>query len=153
MATGFMCCRFFVDPPEEAPPDPKDPNVIYFGPGVHEVEAMQVTSGKTVYVAGGAIVYGKPKGPNEPGGPIFELDGSNITLRGRGIIDGSRYAHGHNIVQLHASKVRVEGVIMRDSSTWTFPVWGDHVQVRDIKILVIARTRTASISAMGGRWT
>ncbi len=33
-----------------------DPNVVFSGPGIHEVSHMVVTNNQTVYVAGGAIV-------------------------------------------------------------------------------------------------
>ena len=46
----------FANPPEVDVPSPGDPNVRYFGPGVHTIGAGQpITSGQTVYVAGGAL--------------------------------------------------------------------------------------------------
>ena len=77
----------FANPMETEIPRPTDPNVIYFGPGVHQTETVHVTSGQTVYIAPGAVIYGIPSTVNH-GGPIFSLDGSNIVLRGRGIING-----------------------------------------------------------------
>ena len=129
--------HLFANPLETDAPRPDDPNVIYYGPGVHEVESVQVGSGKTVYIAGGAVLYGKI-GPGCPGGPIFVLHGSNIVLRGRGIIDGSRFpkpSPGGNILAAYGTNIQVEGVILRDSSSWTFPVKNcDQVKIRNIKI-------------------
>jgi hypothetical protein len=48
--------HLFVDPMEKDLPDPKDPKVIYFGPGVHHVQSVAVNPGQTVYVAVGAVV-------------------------------------------------------------------------------------------------
>ncbi|HEY1685046.1 MAG TPA: glycosyl hydrolase family 28 protein [Tepidisphaeraceae bacterium] len=135
--------HLFVNPIEKDVPKQGDPNVIYFGPGVHEIESMTVTSGKTVYLAPGAMVYGKALGDGKGGppvhgygGPIFWLKGDNITLRGRGIIDGSRMLHRQgNILVAQGKNIRVEGVTLRDSSSWTFPVIAsDHVKIQNIKI-------------------
>ncbi len=133
--------------PEENPPRPDDPNVIYFGPGVHEVSHLEVGSGKTVYVAGGAVVRGVI-GPDEPSrissysglktySPTLVLRGDHITLRGRGIIDGSRCTtHARQLLVVQGADVRVEGVVLRDSSTWTIPIrQSDRVTVENVKIL------------------
>jgi hypothetical protein len=127
--------HLFANPFETDAPKSNDPNVIYFGPGIHEVERIQVGSGKTVYIAGGAVIYGKATAANF-GKPIFSLNGSNITLRGRGIIDGSRYpGKAGNILIAQGTNIHVEGVVLRDSSTWTFPVINsDGVTIRNIKI-------------------
>jgi hypothetical protein len=127
--------HLFVNPPEKDVPAPNDPNVIYYGPGVHEVESVAVTSGKTVYLAPGAVVYGK-QSPGSPGGPIFLLKGSHMALRGRGIIDGSLCPyHTRSALEIRGSDIRVEGVTIRDSSTWTLPIKvADRVQIDNVKI-------------------
>ena len=43
----------FANPPETAIPRPDDPNVIYFGPGVHRIGSLKVGDGKTVYLRPG----------------------------------------------------------------------------------------------------
>jgi hypothetical protein len=139
--------HILANPPEQDPPRKDDPDVIYFGPGVHEVTHMEVGSGKTLYVAGGAVVRGVI-GPDEPFGissysglktysPTFHLRGENITVRGRGIIDGSRSStHARNLMLVQGSDIRVEGVVFRDSSTWNIPIRRcDRVTVRNVKIL------------------
>ena len=50
--------HLFANPPETDAPQPGDPNVIYFGPGIHEVSQLVVRNNQTVYVAGGAVVRG-----------------------------------------------------------------------------------------------
>lgn len=117
-------------------PKADDPNVIYFGPGRHEVTATTVYSGKTIYVAGGAVLYGKPA-PGSPKGSVFALEGKDITLRGPGVIDGSLCPlHTHCLVQVKGTNITVRDVVLRDSSTWTMPLFGvNHVQVKNVKIL------------------
>jgi hypothetical protein len=130
--------HLFVNPPETNLPKADDPKVIYFGPGIHEINQVKVTSGQTVYIAGGAILYASPLEAGKSTGPMFLLSGTNITLRGRGIIDGSKRPHpggGHPIVA-EGTNIRVEGVILRDSPTWNFPIRkSDNVDVRNLKII------------------
>lgn len=127
--------HLFVNPIEKDQPNPKDPNVIYFGPGVHHVQSVAVNSGQTVYVAAGAVVYGDGGGDN-PKAPIFRLQGSNITLRGRGIIDCSLCPlHTRSIVGVTGSNIHIEGVTLRDSSGFTLPVRrSDGVKIDNVKV-------------------
>lgn len=127
--------HLFVNPLEKDLPDPKDPKVLYYGPGVHHVQSVAVNAGQTVYVAAGAIVYGEGNGEN-PHAPIFRLQGADITLRGRGIIDGSLCPwHTRSIVGATGSNIRIEGVTLRDSSGFTLPVRrSDGVKIDNVKI-------------------
>ncbi len=130
--------HLFANQLEEDVPRADDPNVIYFGPGVHIIPPLQVGSGKTVYVAEGAFVYGK-LGPTQTEGPVIWLNGSNITLRGRGVIDGSLFTKDNragNLVKVTGSNIRVEGVILRDSSNWNLPiVQSRQVEIENVKIV------------------
>ncbi len=126
--------HLFANPPETNAPHQGDPNVIYYGPGIHEVDNVRVTSGQTVYVAGGAVVRGVPK----PGGrSLFSLEGENITLRGRGIIDGTLCpTHSRHMVSVRGTNILLEGVILRDSSVWTVPIRrSEQVKVNNLKLL------------------
>jgi hypothetical protein len=139
--------HLFANPPEAAPPRPDAANVIYFGPGIHEVSHLVVSNNQTVYVVGGAIVRGVilPDEQFRISGysglrtysPTFELRGTNITFRGRGIVDGSRCpTHARNLLSVQGRDITLEGVILRDSSTWTIPIRrSDRVQVRNVKVL------------------
>lgn len=139
--------HLFANPPETDVPRPDDPNVIYFGPGVHQVSHLVVGDNKTVYVAGGAVVRAVIE-PDETFSitaysglrnyaPTFELRGRNITVRGRGIIDASGCpTHARNMVFVRGSDITLEGVILRDASTWNIPIrQSDRVTVRNVKIL------------------
>ncbi len=125
--------HLFANPPETQVPRADDPNVIYFGPGVHEVAGVTVGSGKTVYVAAGAVV----KGTADRRSPVFTLAGEHITLCGRGIIDGSLCpTHLRNLLLVRGKDITVEGVIFRDSSVWTIPIrQSDRVTVKNVKLL------------------
>ncbi len=139
--------HIFANPMEAGAPAPDDPNVIYYGPGIHEVTRVVVGDGKTVYVAGGAVVRGVI-GAGEKFSisgysglknyaPTFELRGKNIAFRGRGIIDQGRCTtHARHPVLVHGQDVSLEGVIIRDSSVWTIPIRrSDRVTVRNVKLL------------------
>lgn len=72
----FQNLQLFSNAVEEDRPKSGDPNVIYFGPGVHNIGRMEIPSNKTVYIAGGAIVEGG-----------FIMDHvKNVNIRGRGIL-------------------------------------------------------------------
>jgi hypothetical protein len=139
--------HLFANPPEANAPRSGDPNVLYFGPGIHEVSHVVVSNHQTVYVAGGAIVRGVVR-PDEKYSissysglrnysPTFVLRGTNITFRGRGIVDGSQCpTHARNLVMVQGQDIRLEGVILRDASTWTIPIrQSDRVTVKNVKVL------------------
>lgn len=128
--------QLFANPPEEAAPKPGDPGVLYYGPGLHEVDNVPVDSGKTVYIAGGAIVRATANAGTR-GGAAFVLRGSNIVLRGRGIIDGGRCpTHARNLISVVGTNIVLEGVILHDSSHWTVPIRrSENVTVRNLKLI------------------
>jgi len=139
--------HLFANPVETDAPRPGDPNVIYYGPGVHEISRVVVGDNKTVYVAGGAVVRCVIR-PDEKFSissysglknyaPSFELRGKNIAFRGRGIVDsGACTTHARHPLFVSGSDIAIEGVILRDSSTWTIPIrQSDRVSVRNVKLL------------------
>lgn len=115
------------NPPEEAVPDAAHPDVLYFGPGMHEVGKIELKSGQHLYIAGGAVVHGYVE--------AVEADG--IRISGRGILDASRYERntapdhapshekifprGPYLIHLQGCRdLRVEGVFIMDAPFWTF---------------------------------
>ncbi len=118
----------FANPVEVNPPKPGDPGVIYFGPGVHQPGRIEVTNGQTLYLAGGAVVKG-----------AVSAHGSDLRIRGRGILDGSDYEWRkgpYNVtLGIRGTNVLVEGITIRGSSHWTIvPQGSRHVIVRGVKI-------------------
>jgi hypothetical protein len=120
----------FVNQPEEQVPcpGPTDPGILHFGPGFHEAGTIEVGSGRTVYLAAGAVVRGR-----------LVIRGENVTVRGRGILCG----HGWNwpdgpkrLVDIsHSRNVRIEGIIIRGAPCWTIvPADSEDVTVTNVKI-------------------
>ncbi|MEN6458876.1 MAG: glycosyl hydrolase family 28 protein [Thermoguttaceae bacterium] len=116
----------FANPTERDAPKP-GPNVRYFGPGVHRAGKIDVASGQTVYLAGGAVVQG-----------AIQAVGSNIRICGRGVLDGSIYSWRHgpcNSIDIRGNDVLVEGITIRGSPQWTIvPTHSRNVVVRNVKI-------------------
>jgi hypothetical protein len=120
----------FANPLEINPPKPDDPSVLYFGPGIHQAGVIQVKDGQTLYIAGGAVVKGG-----------VQAQGKGIRIRGRGILDGLDWEFGKGPTPnlLHLSKctdIKVEGIILKDSWHWTFPMFGcQGVHIDNVKIV------------------
>lgn len=119
----------FANAPEVKPPKHNDPNVIYFGPGIHKPEKIKLSSGQTLYIAGGAIVKGG-----------VDVSGNNINIKGRGILCGNdwswRNGPGSMIRISEAKNVTVEGIILRGSWGWTIPIYNsDSVSITNIKLV------------------
>jgi hypothetical protein len=139
----------FYNPPETELPDPNDPNVVYFGPGRHRPEGglLQLKDNQTLYLAAGSIV--------EAG---LRIEGSNITVRGRGILDGTpwpwregprthprlwakdeegrRVDRGHMNRVRNSRNVRIEGITVRGAWQWTFFLENsDEILFENIKIV------------------
>jgi hypothetical protein len=119
----------FANPPEEAPPKPGDGGVLYYGRGVHEPDRIVVESGQTLYLAGGAVVKAE-----------VLARGSGIRIRGRGILDGSKWPWrkgpvGNLIAIRDAVDVEVSGITLRGSSHWTIvPRNSRRVTIRNVKL-------------------
>jgi hypothetical protein len=132
----------FTNPPETDVPDPEDPNVIYLGPGVHTVagsldvgvdrvvngkfgtqtisaSVIDVPSGKTLYLAGGAILKAaiRCKGVE------------NVHIRGRGILLEGR----EGIQVVHSKNVTIDDLILIDPQHYT--VFGGDVHGLTIRNL------------------
>jgi polygalacturonase len=138
--------HLFANPMETNIPKQGAPGVVYFGPGIHEVSHLEVTNNQTVYIAGGAIVrgvirpdekYSTAKDGLRNYSPTFELKGTNITLRGRGIIDGTLCpTHARHLVKVSGSNINLEGLILRDSSVWTVPIRkSERVTIKNLKLI------------------
>lgn len=140
--------HLFADAPEKNAPKKDDPNVIYFGPGVHDFTTGQIKSGQTLYIAGGAIVrptiqrdikptVEKNWAGNKEYGNLFTAEGAkNIAIRGRGILDLSALPwHARTtFVISNCDNVLVEGITILDSAAWVVAIFGSrNVTVRNIK--------------------
>lgn len=157
--------HLFANAIEKNLPDKNDPNVIWFGPGVHfppedAKGAFQIPSNKTVYIHGSAMLRGK----------LLIDNASNINVVGRGIIDqGER---GFEITQ--SSHVTIDGpivvnpkhytvfcgqsnnVVIRNIKAFSAASWTDGIDMMscsDVEIdQVFLRTSDDSIAIYGHRW-
>ena len=131
--------HLFADPPEVDAPKPGDPNVLYFGGGVHKPGKIHLKSGQTVYVAGGAVVYTAIEGRGVSG----------VRILGRGIIDTSEFARGQGGGSIHlsdCSDVKVEGVILRDPDEWCLSAFGcRNLSISDVKLIGLWRYNSDGI--------
>lgn len=111
--------HLFTNFPETDVPSPDDPNVVYFGPGVHDIESVVMESGQTLYVAGGAVLRASPPRAS----PAVQIDQPNVTVRGRGIISGSRsYSEKKrfNMIRCQLTEnVTIRDIVVIESPTWT----------------------------------
>jgi len=120
----------FANPLEVDLPKPGDAGVIYFGPGLHQTNEIKVADNQTLYIAGGAIVKGG-----------IHAQGANVRIRGRGIIDGLDWARfkgpTHNVLRLtKCTNAMIEGIILKDSWSWTFPMYACRgVHIDNVKIV------------------
>ena len=98
----------FANPMEDFIPDPGDPAIRYFGPGVHRPGMMNLQDNELVYLAGGAVVYGG----------IRTNGASNVRVLGRGILDGN-FEHQRMVVPENSDQVEFNGIIIRNGRSWT----------------------------------
>lgn len=139
--------HILANPFEKDVPNPDDPAVVYFGPGVHDLTHLSVGDNTTIYIAGGAYIRGamdpdqKPVqvGPRNMLLPTFKLSGKNIAIRGRGIIEQAnipRSKRRYTIMVHDSEDVTIEGIICLDPSRWTIPIKrSKDVHVDNIKII------------------
>ena len=127
--------HLFANRMETNAPSPSDPNVIYYGPGVHgDGSRIRIGDGQTVYIAGGAVVYG-----------TFSASSANsVTVRGRGIMSGEKSGWpcvrlgGHASISLSGvNNINLEGFIAVDSAEdWLFQlVDSDSVTMDNVKAI------------------
>lgn len=122
----------FANPAENFLADTNDPNLIYYGPGIHYPEGavINLNSNQTLYLAEGAIVKGAVR---------LKVGASNVTIRGRGIIDGNDFVWGNSknlILMERNNHVVVKDVILRGPSTWTMSIWNSQdITINNVKIL------------------
>jgi len=116
--------HLFADAPDTNIPSPTDPNVIYYGPGYHNLSGsgsspIILTSNKTLYIAPGAVVRGR----------IRAYEASNITVRGRGILIHDTVVndnHGTITMAMNfVNQVTIKDIIVNNNTaSWTSAVHG-----------------------------
>jgi len=117
----FNNLHLFASPIIKDKPRKSANNLIYFGPGIHQLpdDTLAVKSGQTVYVAGGAIVRGT----------IWIRDAENVRVYGRGEIHPA--GRGEGIYVANSKNVSIDGVIVTQC-----PIGGsDGVSITGVKAI------------------
>lgn len=109
-----------------------DDSILYIGPGVWKTDTIPLESGQTVYLAGGALVYGQFN--------MYQL--SDVTIRGRGIISGSIYPRAdasQRAIPIELQKsdhITIEGISFLDPAGWTIHAQeSTNILIDNIKII------------------
>ncbi|KRE35225.1 discoidin domain-containing protein [Paenibacillus sp. Soil522] len=90
----------FANPLEVNPPSPTDPDVIYLGPGLYQQD-YTVPSGKTLYIAGGAVVQG---------GIVMDT-ATDAKVIGRGVLDRPDKI---GISAHYTNQITIDGIIVNN---------------------------------------
>ncbi|OAH13668.1 Ig domain-containing protein [Streptomyces jeddahensis] len=101
----FNNLQLHANPIESNAPDPDDPDVIYFGPGLHRTtdNVVKVPSGKTVYLAGGAVLTSR----------VEFVNVENARLRGRGVL----YNSPSGVLLQYSKNIEIDGVMVLNPSS------------------------------------
>jgi hypothetical protein len=126
-------------------PDPNDPGVYYFGPGVHEPGTITLKSDETVYIDAGAVVYGNIEATGE----------KRIRIAGHGILDASKIGRfdARQMVALdRCEDVSVEGIIFRDPHIWTVIARNcRNIRISDLKLIGLWRYNADGIDLVNSQ--
>ena len=105
--------HLFISGTDSNRPDPEDPKVRWFGPGVHRDQMITVRSGETIYLDEGCVLYGQ----------IYCGLGKNFTIAGPGVLCGSIYdRYKDTIVPVNLSNCSdftIRDITILDPSAWT----------------------------------
>ncbi|MFC4302503.1 family 16 glycoside hydrolase [Cohnella boryungensis] len=136
--------------------------IVFVPAGVYKSGNLTLKSNVTFYLAGGAVIVGTGKGEDyaidfrkdsrNADGTYFirtAVDSSNITIRGRGTIDGKGIAMRERkmpapnknegflnnlLVPIATTNFTFDGLILRDGGFWSFMVVrSDNVTIKNLK--------------------
>ena len=122
-----------------------DPLITYVGPGLYKADSIPVAEGGTLYLAGGAYVYGD----------IHCEVVNNITLRGHGIISGDIYTRNSDtdytvpVVLRNAKNITIQDITFLNPAGWVLNLYKcEDVTIKNVKIIT-ARQNGDGISVQG----
>lgn len=107
-------------------------DILYFGPGIHQPYVIEPKSNQSVYIDGGAIVFGV----------IIADKQENIRIYGRGILSGARFDRQDHSSKLartmiisNSENVSVEGIVIEDSVIYQIAtIGGSNINIDNVKI-------------------
>lgn len=138
--------HIFADPMPCYDIDYKDPNVLYFGEGEHDVGEIKLESNQTLFIDEGAVVYAC----------IHAIDAENIKILGRGILDNSKntekilFEHNaqdnneavnnaerkHTVQLEYCNNIKIEGITIRNSLVYNIrPIGCKNLHISTVKII------------------
>ena len=139
--------HIFTNPIETELPDFDDESVIYVGPGEWDMNTIRIKDGQTLYIAGGAVVHG-----------TVNVEGKeNVTVMGRGIIDGSALAGWKGRfpfipLEFNACKnVTIKDIIVLNSNAWVCQGYETEDMVIDGLKIISCRPNSDGISLQSCR--
>lgn len=122
-----------------------DDKITYIGPGLYKADSIPVVEGGTLYIAGGAYVYGD----------IHCEVVDNITLKGHGIISGDIYTRNSEtdytvpVVLRNAKHINIEDLTFLNPAGWVLNLYKcEDVNIKNVKIIT-ARQNGDGISVQG----
>lgn len=123
--------QLHANPIEAQRPEESDPDVIYFGPGIHTVpnNEVKVPSGKTLYLAGGAVLKAR----------VTFTNVENARLLGRGILWD---ADGGGATVAFSKNIEINGILVLNPRT------GYSVTIGQSKQVTVRNLHSYS----GGQW-
>ena len=141
--------HLFANPPEEEVPDKNDPDVVWFGPGYHEVGAdndwtIDLKSNQTLYIAGGAYVKGYVNAEKT----------SNITIAGRGILGQfSDMPRKRSLVFKQVDGLDISGIITnRNFIGWSGVIINSkNINIHDYKVFSTAIWSTDGLNLVNSQ--
>ena len=169
--------HIFANPVNDFGVDKSDPNVLYYAPGVHNVGTIELQDNQTLFVDGGAVLYGSVQ--------VFEK--KNVRIVGYGVIDGSQEVRTDDnfliswglfepdadfrdtdVLRAHLKKFsilegcvhlyscqdcEVNGIIARDSATFAYVLANcDRVNVDWAKTIGMWRYNSDGIDTFNSRY-
>ena len=124
----FHNLQLFASPVETFHPDRSDTNTIYYGPGFHPVGTVIVPSGKTVYIAGGAVVQGQ----------FVVSHADNVRITGRGVLYQYGWkkewrGRGDGVTVEFSKHIEISGIIVIPTGYTVLMGNAEDVRIRNIK--------------------
>ncbi len=141
----------FANAPEAEVPSPNDPDVVWFGPGIHEIgKFYQLKPATTYYLAPGSFLKGS-----------FAGGGAGTRVLGRGVLSGADYKWpGHlqesnrarvDLVSITGGDLELRGFTLVDSPYYVIDAGGRNNRFQDLKILAWHHNTDGISSGPGAR--
>jgi len=158
----FQNLQVFTNSLETYQPNPKDKNVIYIAPGFHTYPEgkLKIPSGKTLYLAGGAVVKADLVCDNVKNvkvcgrGIIYQPDnGLRITLSGNVEIDDLIFINSTHYTVFGGQS---SGIVVKNIRSFSSKGWSDGIDMMSCKDVLVdgvfMRNSDDCIALYGHRW-